>query len=378
MYWQVDVAEDLCERVMEFFIEAGHTSISVPLFSSYGRINEFIYLHINSERVTTNEDLLLLNSVVYASHLFSQIGEFFDIRTTAPQIDYFLLCLDINDRDRSQIAFDIHKIIAHLINTNWSIILFAANGKLMLSCGCREYDNSISIILSDWYSEDELLWLPGSTDRFNAGCFSPKPFEFFLDFADACARDYFIHTISYEYAAFEILTDIPNDSGSEFIGREIIRDNAESNMDAARLKYLDDYVINETDNSRKAMWHSHQDFILDLLELEMDTQDEDVDFTADILDDPDFGDEEESDDSEENSLFTELSDDVIRNPIEMLRIITNMRKTLDELNERFEDKGILKQADIALKIKQYKLPSSLARYIIRQLSDSRVSVISNE
>jgi hypothetical protein len=159
--WSDDILDifrddQLCYRAMKLFYATGHTIYRKPQTLDRD-IRNFVYIDIRHKHVFTGDELSILDCVESASFLFTNGAEYFRNTNVDQAIDYFAVSLNISDIYRSQIAHEIHYIFSLFSPSVLSIILFEDNKRYMFSLADRRNEQRSIVVLSDWYSVQEMV-----------------------------------------------------------------------------------------------------------------------------------------------------------------------------------------------------------------------------
>lgn len=300
---------------MRLFQITGHTTHKEPMAIN-NKIKDFVYFDISRKQILRPNDWRTLSYITSASLLFSNNGAFWDLPVHYGGIDYYSMELMTSKHNRSQIACDVHRVFSRITPSAFSVILFESQNEYILSFAKR-CESKNGVLLSDWFSANEFIETD-LVERVNVACFSSNNIEdFFLDFEYSVARDYYLHPISHEYAAYEMFPiNLQITDGA--VDRETINEIVRENYLSVVHEYEDDYVESESDN-QDHQEISIDDFSMSLIELKID--EDKTTPNIEIDDKEDFGeDDNEEDSSNDNSYdyLDEIDDDIFSNPSKLL------------------------------------------------------------
>lgn len=308
--------DGLCHLAMQLFRATGHTFNTEAAISNK-TIRDFVYFDIRHNQVLTPTDWSYLNNVISASLLFSNGSTYFDVPNCNTEIEYYAMSLNVANSERSLLAHEIHKVIARLSMASLSVILFKVNEFYMFSFAERKHRQQSIVILSDWFSLNDFI----ETDlllQIDAAFFaSTSVKDFFYDFEYAIARSYYNYPMSYEYAGYEIFPlKLFNGNDGTILDRETINQIMRDNYLFPLRAYQDDYV-GEDYNNRESQSFSTDDFVLDLLDFDMDTiESDEEDFPCD-----DIVEDDKLECEGEDDYLDELDEELFEDPIKMLKWI---------------------------------------------------------
>lgn len=247
--------------------------------------------------------------------------------------------LNTSYSSRSQLAYDVHRLLVPLLGCNGSIILFRSGDMVLLTM--QGYDSDV--YLSDWFDMiDDFDHLREMLDISNMKLTNGKCF--FCDLVYSCARYYYVDTVSRNYVIYEMMpidyyTVLENIADVVPEDRREYREKAlDSFFNRYKDQYNDDYV--ESEGAIKTMLNDDIEKEMDALAAEIDLDDysfeQEGDFEefGDLEEDDDFEEEdnlEEEDDLEKDEAQLELEgetidlndidDDIMNDPIRMLKFL---------------------------------------------------------
>lgn len=320
-----EISEALYNKSIEqagsgFFYYLGHTTnLHDSICSSIDPLS-FIYTDMNFKGMLTSEDRSILDKISSIAYLFDSELDYF--RNETPNyIQYFSVDIENNVANRSQDAYEIHRVIAKATQF-CSVVLFRHQEKYMLTFHYWYQDDKYSIFLSDWFDEDkepffELISASNLSDT--------STIEFFTDLIYFASRDYYIYPLSKEYMKYIILPsermidEIPVYYRGDELNEIII-----GLYKQLFFEYADDFIGNTITNlSENIMGEDIEEIDFDLLEYELKHSDSvDNEFT-DIYDEEFFSDEDFTEgknltkhESEFSAL--DIDPDVLEDPLKLL------------------------------------------------------------
>lgn len=276
------------DYAFKVFKETKHTYQSEPTIPASG-IKEFVYFRFPNTQVFSTDDWKILNRIHSIALLFSKNADSFEDGRSDDSIDYFSTCLQVDHSDRSTIAHDAHAIISRLSSSNFTVVLFEVNEEVMLSFAIKDHAGRSQIILSDWYSLDDMDNFEIQI-RLDATYYSySSVLDYFYDFQYSMARDYYIYPISYDYAYYQMMPrQLKISENIDIVTRDMVNDIAQENYNAVIIEYKDDYVGEyEFYNNMAELNTDDVDLELFALELELIEKENlnDVEESDDDLDD---------------------------------------------------------------------------------------------
>ena len=185
------------ERILELCRVAGITTASFPLTHNQSP-KQVVYIESEKDILLTAYQRKQLDSIEYVSHLFDIPSDAFDDTTEKNKISFYSVVLSTTLSERSQRAADTHAFLHTSFGCEVSIVFYKHDDYIMLSMSGFGHQS----ILSDWFSlYDELDDLLYKLDISNFSIKSSK--AFYIDFVYNCARWYYTHPYSSDYAALE-------------------------------------------------------------------------------------------------------------------------------------------------------------------------------
>lgn len=317
--YQSEIFDDfLYLLALKFFRKAGHAVASEVLFANHTP-EQLVYfdsgIDISLSRIQRN----MLKNVTNVSHLFDISDATFEISGSG-SVSFYSIELLSTKQNRSQVAYDIHSLLRLAFSGIGSIVLFRFDYELMLSLQVGDSD----IYLSDWFHQDNdfELWV----ERINICGMSLKSARDFVnDFIYNSARCYFIYPITIETAAYTMLpvNYFSNlDLSGEDFDTEDFKTTIREYLRYAEIKYGDDYV--EQGEMEILSINAGSELELLAFELELDNEsdeNDEEDGTLGVVDNSnDFSEDENVIEEYE---FSEIDEDILQDPIEMLKYIKN-------------------------------------------------------
>lgn len=266
--------ERFCDYILELCCVAGLTSASKPLTRNQNA-KQVVYIDSSTDILLSLSQRKQLDQISNISHLFDIAPSDFDCPNESDNISFYSIVLSTVKSERSQLAVDTHSFLHTVLGVEVSIIFYVFEEYIMISM--TGYGHKC--ILSNWISLfDEPTMLTDIMDISNASLKSSK--LFFLDFVYSCARWYYTHPFSYDYAAFELF---PNDFFKCRDIRDVEQEELESiirqTKNRAIIEYGDDYVDQDEITVSVA---KDFDMDLELLLLDIDTEEDDNPFGEDL------------------------------------------------------------------------------------------------
>ena len=187
----------ICDYSMHLFYEAGHIDTTTPLFENHPS-SQFVYFDCADDISITYDQSIMLNSFDNVSLLFKldQASGCFNYSENET-IKYLSVELDCTGTNRSQLAYEIHRLIHSITLEEYTVILFMEGTDVLLSFA-SDYGQ---YVMSDWYDADEDYY--AIIERINIVNISlNSAHEFFSDFAYTSARENYFHPKTDEFDAF--------------------------------------------------------------------------------------------------------------------------------------------------------------------------------
>lgn len=323
-----NIPSDLYKIAMALFSDAGHAVTTDPVNINHSP-EEVVYFDSQVDVYLSRQQRAVLNETANISHLFDVPGDCFEVQSDKT-CGFYSIELTTVITSRSQAAYDAHSVLIPFLSGDMNIILFRHDGKLMLSM--QGFDSDV--ILSDWY--DEMTEIEQLTDRIDIANISLNSArDYISDFIYSCARWYYVHPISGEQAAYDMLplncfstTNLEEQSFSKDELKEIVRDA----LRTAEKEYDFDFVDFGIGTNVSSIDISAE---LDLLTLEIDMDEEleespfgeDNDFEDDSFDDEEVDETEQEKDEYE---FDDYDEDIFRDPLQMLKLLEANDKRKNE------------------------------------------------
>lgn len=290
------------ERILKLCRVAGITTASFPLTRNKPP-KQVVYIESDTDILLTSYQRKQLDSIEYVSHLFDIPPDCFDDPKDGGKISFYSIVLSTILSDRSQLAADTHAFLHTTFGDEASIIFYKHEGYILLSMSGFGHQS----ILSDWFSiYDGLDSLLDKLDISNISIESSK--AFFYDLVFNCARWYYTHPMSYDYAALELFpVNYFKENDVQDVEQEQLESLFRQLKNKAIIEYGDDYV--DQDDITVTVT---SDYNLDLELLLLDIDDEEQDqnpFGEDPFED-DYP-EDDLDEYEYEDLDSELLDDPV-------------------------------------------------------------------
>ncbi|NLV51177.1 MAG: hypothetical protein GXY20_10860 [Clostridiales bacterium] len=282
--------EDFYKDAMEFFIEAGHATSSVPVYFNHS-VKQVIYFDTNKTLLIDNAQRRDLEYAVNISHLFD-IGDDVFASQIGEKVSYYSIVIECGKKSRSQIAYETHILLHPVFEADMSIVLFMHNDTVMVSI----FGSGSDLILSDWYSVDTDY--DSFIERLHIANLSlSSARKFVSDLSYCIARDYYFRSAADSNSMYSLLpvkffggTDILDITK---IDKETIKETIREISSAPEKAYGDDY-IEPASSSVEAI--GDIDVELDLLSFELESEEETI--PDEILNDDEVGREDDFDEIE--------------------------------------------------------------------------------
>ncbi len=301
------------ECILELCRVAGITTASFPLTYNQSP-KQVVYIESETDLLLTTYQRRQLDSIECVSHLFDIPADAFDDTTEKNKISFYSVVLSTTHSDRSQLAADTHAFLHTSFGSEVSIIFYKYNEYTMLSMSGFGHQS----ILSDWFSlYDEYDVLLDKLDIANFSIKSSK--AFFIDFVFNCARWYYTHPFSYDYAALELFpVDYFKENDIHDVEQEELELLVRKLKNKAIIEYGDDYV--DQDDITVTVT---SDYNLDLELLLLDIDDEEQDQNP-------FGEDPYEDDYPDDDLdeyeYEDLDSELLENPILLMKWLEKQDK----------------------------------------------------
>jgi len=301
------------ECILELCRVAGITTASFPLTYNQSP-KQVVYIESETDLLLTTYQRRQLDSIECVSHLFDIPSDAFDDTTEKNKISFYSVVLSTTHSDRSQLAADTHAFLHTSFGSEVSIIFYKYNEYTMLSMSGFGHQS----ILSDWFSlYDEYDVLLDKLDIANFSIKSSK--AFFIDFVFNCARWYYTHPFSYDYAALELFpVDYFKENDIHDVEQEELELLVRKLKNKAIIEYGDDYV--DQDDITVTVT---SDYNLDLELLLLDIDDEEQDQNP-------FGEDPYEDDYPDDDLdeyeYEDLDSELLDNPILLMKWLEKQDK----------------------------------------------------
>lgn len=300
--------ERFCDYILELCCDAGLTSASMPLTRNQSA-RQIVYIDTSSDILLSLSQRKQLDSINNISHLFDIEASDFDLPHESNRISFYSVVISTVHSERSQLAVDTHSFLHTAFGVETSIVFYVLDGHVMLSM--TGYGHKC--ILSDWFSlYSEFPILVNKMDISNLSLKSSK--SFLLDFIFSCARWYYTHPYSYDYAAFELFQ-------SDFFKIHDIKDVEPEQLETiirqaknkAIIEYGDDYIDQE-----EVIVTVSDDYNIDLelLLLDIDTEEEENPFGEDM---EEFHTGNEDDDTSDDYEYEDLDPALLDNPVLLMK-----------------------------------------------------------
>lgn len=294
---------------------AGHTSTTIPIYVNH-TFRQAIYFDttktLSTEAVLSGLDKTATN----ISHLFNLGNELFE-SVIGDTIGYYSVEIESNLEDRSQAAYDIHRLLHATFEENYSVIFFCHNDNFMLSIAGFGGE----VVLSDWYDRRfDFVKLSEMID------ISEFPFDsaadFISEFIYKIARNYFFHTTPMGLEIYDYLPVHRLDETNEPWSKEEIKEFVDDLIGKSQTEYGYDYVA-----PSKISIVDYDSIYEELEMLSLDLEiDEDIPeglFGDDeFFDDDTFDEEDElyySDNIKNDDVLHDIPTDILNDPILLVK-----------------------------------------------------------
>lgn len=297
---------------------AGHTSTIAPIYINH-TFKQTVYFDTN-KTLSTDAALSGLDiTAINISHLFNLGNDLFESELQ-DKIGYYSVEIVSSLEDRSQAAYDIHRLLHPTFEESSTVMLFCHNDKFMLSIAKSDED----IVLSDWY--DRYLDSGKVAEMIDISEFSfDSAADFICEFIYKIARDYYLHTTPTGLEIYDYLPVYQSYEILETWGKEKIKEFVDNLMNKSQAEYGYDYVApcNISDVNYNRIYDELETLSLDLEndeEIPETLFDEDELFDDDNLEDED--DQIYLEDLDDNDLHG-IPPEVINDPILLVKWLNN-------------------------------------------------------
>lgn len=238
-------AENFFEYALSLFVQSGHTDSDKPEFENHST-KHFVYLDCDKNISLSDKQRNLIK-------MFDNISRLF----TFKKVSFLSINLLTTRSYRSQAAHNIHTLIQSVVNDHAIICIFRHDDEIIFSFA----GYGLSCVLSDWYSsEDKIL---KRLDIANMTIADGR--EYFLDFVNIFARDYYFSNVApmfYESFPLNFFADLKFE-----VSREEIEEFLIDQRFSVVKEYGNDYVEYNTTSPEDDL-DNENDFDLILQEAE--------------------------------------------------------------------------------------------------------------
>lgn len=298
---------------------AGHTSTIAPIYINH-TFKQVVYFDTN-KMLSTDAALSGLDiTAINISHLFNLGNELFE---SEPQdkIGYYSVVIVSSLEDRSQAAYDIHRLLHPTFEESSTVMIFCHDDKFMLSMAKSDED----IVISDWY--DRYLDYGKVAEMIDISEFSfDSAADFISEFMYKIARNYYLHTAPTGLEIYDYLPVYQFDEIFETWGKDEIKEFVDELMNKSQVEYGYDYVAPR--NINNVNYNRIYDELETLsLDLEIDAEIPETLFDEDeLFDDDNLKDEDDQiylEDLNDNVLHG-IPPEVINDPILLVKWLNNV------------------------------------------------------
>lgn len=225
----------LCDYMMTIFKTTGHIDTITPIFNNHTS-KEVVYFDCAETVLITDTQEALLKYFENVSCLFKLDGQKGSFQKSDNEaISVYSAELICRETMRTQIAYEIHRLLHSLIVEKYTIIIFGFEGQILFSFASDDRD----YIMSDWFdadNKDEIL------ERIHIANMSLKSAkDYFSDMAYSVAREYYLHPMSKEFVQYSLLpANFKEDTEGYSINRWVAEQTKEI-LDSEREAYGEDY-----------------------------------------------------------------------------------------------------------------------------------------
>jgi len=310
--------ERFYDEVLNLLRFAGHTNTTVPIYINH-TFKQVVYFDTNkilsTDVALSGLDIIAIN----ISHLFNLENELFESELQ-DKIGYYSVEIVSSLEDRSQAAYDIHRLLHPTFEEISTVMFFCHNDKFMLSITKSNED----IVLSDWYdrySDADMVAEMIDISEFSFDSTS----NFISEFIYKIARSYYLHPAPTGLEIYDYLPVHQPDVIFETWGKDEIKGFVDDLMNKSRSEYGYDYVApcNISDVNYNRIYDELETLSLDL---EIDEEIPETLFDEDELFDDDKLENEDDqiyiEDLDDNDLH-DIPSEVINNPILLVKWLNN-------------------------------------------------------
>lgn len=300
---------DFTKEAMKFFRTVGHTATSSAEIVAKD-VLYCIYSELNLPGIFGADDRIAFSHISSLSYLFSIGNEVFNKRSST-SVKYYAIEIDVSTQERTVTANTIASGFAKN-NNSFLVILFRHED--MCAFSFTHPQTHCGSIYSDWFGNTSIADALLRLDIVNLSLNSSS--DFFDDLTYMLARRYYIERVSKDYAHLEWLQQrdfLENNQDQEVLERcDFISEILFSHI----KEYGDDYIEEPYLVVYQTETIDSSDFDFDMLELELDelVASADLDFFDD-----DAVDEEEIIDQYGRIIADEIPDNVLNDPVLLLK-----------------------------------------------------------
>lgn len=318
---------DFFEYISNMLRETGHMVTSTPKYINHSYI-EALYIDSNKNVVVSSAERELLATISNVS-LVEEIEWQESLQTSPEKVQIFSITTNYSRCERSQNIADVHDLLQKYWTNNHSIVFFKNEDQFIISFA----DAIQSHILSDWFDIDRDY--DKVVDRLSIENMSlDSSSEYFNDFIFALAREYYIHPISFEGAAYgtmpldllaskyDPITGVAYEADVE---KDDIQDIIRANLAYYSRLYGDDYVEPKYDGIADIEQYRNMTDEIDRISLELD-------LAAKMDEEPieSFSFDDEDDDLDENDSLDDIDPAIFEDPVLMVEWLEKKQAEKDK------------------------------------------------
>lgn len=315
----IQTNERFYDEVLNLLRFAGHTNATMPIYINH-TFKQVVYFDTN-KLLSTDAALSGLDiTAINISHLFNLGNELFESEFPDKKIGYYSVEIVSSIEDRSQAAYDIHRLLHPTFDESDTVMIFCHNDKFMLSITKSNED----IVLSDWYDRysdvDKIAEMIDISD-FSFDSIS----DFISEFIYKIARNYYLYPTPTGLEIYDYLPVYQSNIIFETWEKDEIKEFVYDLMNKSQSEYGYDYVApcNISDVNYNRIYDELETLSLDL---EIDEEIPETLFDEDELFDDDKLENEDDqiyiEDLDDNDLH-DIPSEVINNPILLVKWLNN-------------------------------------------------------
>ncbi|MDR0747172.1 MAG: hypothetical protein LBE89_04685 [Helicobacteraceae bacterium] len=208
---------DFSQAAINVFKILGLTERTNPISAGETALS-FVYEHLPSNLVLTQEEREILSDILQIAHLFDASGFIVE----EPSFRCFSVDLGFNLLERSYVQYAVHSIIARKSHY-CSAVLFRNRNTVSVSVAYDKENKNRAICLSDWFELGSEAMEQFVTEVGLSDFSLHDGIAFACDLIYQIAREYYIRPLSYEYLKYELnrdenyLTELIEKYGDDYI-----------------------------------------------------------------------------------------------------------------------------------------------------------------